>query len=1150
MKHRILYVGMKYDYGNRSRGISYEHRNFYSSFIRYCEKNDWDFDFFDFMDFGQSYGTDSMSEELIRQCEKNRPTILFSVLYHFDNDPHYEVFKDISQRLGIITCNWFCDDQWRFESYSSTVAPYFDYSCTTSQTAVPKYVAAGLASRVIKTQWACNDDLYKPSAQITNVDVSFIGQPHGNRPELVEKLNALGVPVELYGFGWPNRPRVPFHQMVRLFTRSRINLNLSKASNFQEEQIKGRNFEIPGALGFQLSFDADNLGDYYEDGKEIVLVRSIEEMADKAKYFLSHEDQRRAIAYAGYQRTLTDHRWENRFDEIFGKIGAPRPAAFDYSIDEESIQFKNQRIDEQVRVNKELWEARTYLSSKNEYLEEEIIKKQNTIKGVFEENSKLYAKINELNELATEQEIEFNQLKYEKSALDQSYEDLSVHVSHLNNRIAILEETLRGMNNLKMFRLRDAIRHDPISFKKIMRIFYLLLGICLPRVVREKLRPVTISLKRNFGFLPHTEAKVKKIKQTPWPSDRPLLTVVMPSFNYGRFIREAIDSVLQQTFQNFEILIIDCSTDKDTIDYLKSLHHPKIKVIFREGRHLLGDNRNFGIIAAKGKYVTCLDPDDKLKPTYYEKALYILEQGKFDIVSPSVQEFDQGSVRWLLHVRPQLSHLIEMNLLSVVAVYNKEVWKRSKGFHDYGMEAEHVHEDWDFWIRSMALGARVMNIREQLMWYRIHGTNMSKSKKLPTLDEQRKQILEFNKNIVTPASVRRSDEINRTRYIVEDGLVNLLSGVASSPAQKTILFALPYAVVGGAHKRFLELALYLKQNGYKIVVVTTLGTSDHQINLLSEYEAVTQDIFPLSEVLADQMDWKEFVFYLIQTRNVGSIFLGGSQFFYDILAEVKSKYPNIKVVDQQFNLFVHFDNNRSNCSRIDHTIVENESIAERIKELDPEGKVKFDLIHNGVDTQGEFAPGRAHTERPPIIPPTAIVVSFIGRISVEKAPDIFVELAKKLSKDKNLFFIMAGPGPLYDEMLDKVKRLGLEDRVWMPGSVNTKEFLSFTDILVVPSRIDGRPNIILEALSLGVPVVASDIGGIPFLVKDGETGFLCPREDVEMLCEKVKILSRERELRTKMGRYAREFAVNNLDCSIFLPKYLEVLNRLYSSTYH
>ena len=66
--------------------------------------------------------------------------------------------------------------------------------------------------------------------------------------------------------------------MVRLFSRSKINLNLSKASILQEEQIKGRNFEIPGAGGFQLSFDADNLTDYYKDEKEIVVVRSIEEM--------------------------------------------------------------------------------------------------------------------------------------------------------------------------------------------------------------------------------------------------------------------------------------------------------------------------------------------------------------------------------------------------------------------------------------------------------------------------------------------------------------------------------------------------------------------------------------------------------------------------------------------------------------------------------------------------------------------------------------------------------------------------------------------------------------------------------------------------------------------------------------------------------
>ena len=95
----------------------------------------------------------------------------------------------------------------------------------------------------------------------------------------------------------------------------------SEEARRQNEQIKGRNFEVPGSGGFLLTADADNLTDYFEDGKEIVIFKDTKDLIEKAKYYLGHENERAAIAEAGYQRSLREHTYEKRFNEMFKIMG-------------------------------------------------------------------------------------------------------------------------------------------------------------------------------------------------------------------------------------------------------------------------------------------------------------------------------------------------------------------------------------------------------------------------------------------------------------------------------------------------------------------------------------------------------------------------------------------------------------------------------------------------------------------------------------------------------------------------------------------------------------------------------------------------------------------------------------------------------------
>jgi len=351
---KILYIGTKYDYGDPRRGFSFEHYNFYESLVA-MDGGKHDIVYFPFDEVMREMGREEMNKKLIETVHREKPVLCFFFL--FTDEILKETIKTITDKSGATTFNWFADDHWRFDNFSKYYAPYFHYVSTTDSLAPEKYKKLGY-NNVIKTQWACNNRTYKPVVDAKlKYDVTFVGQPHSDRREVVQQIKNSGIDLRCWGNGW-SEGRASQEEMIRIFSESCINLNLTKGSgaidikqiakifmnrraddiyylhsplmwvdnaksflNKKREQIKGRNFEIPGCGGFLLTANADNLGDYYADGKEIVIFKDVPDLIDKAKYYLVHEDERSMIAHAGYERTIREHTYEKRFQELFRAMG-------------------------------------------------------------------------------------------------------------------------------------------------------------------------------------------------------------------------------------------------------------------------------------------------------------------------------------------------------------------------------------------------------------------------------------------------------------------------------------------------------------------------------------------------------------------------------------------------------------------------------------------------------------------------------------------------------------------------------------------------------------------------------------------------------------------------------------------------------------
>jgi spore maturation protein CgeB len=193
------------------------------------------------------------------------------------------------------------------------------------------------------TQWGANTNLYTKGNVPKKEDVTFVGQAYGARYNIIHKLIKEEIPVKVWGSNWnlkiwhrvarkihflsnesfqkiAGSTRISQETMIKIFQSSRINMNLSGASHKERNQIKGRNFEIPACGGFQLSEYVGGLENYFKIDREIVCYRNQSELIDKIKYYLSHDQERKAVAEAGYQRVLQEHTYQKRFNELFKKM--------------------------------------------------------------------------------------------------------------------------------------------------------------------------------------------------------------------------------------------------------------------------------------------------------------------------------------------------------------------------------------------------------------------------------------------------------------------------------------------------------------------------------------------------------------------------------------------------------------------------------------------------------------------------------------------------------------------------------------------------------------------------------------------------------------------------------------------------------------
>lgn len=328
---RILYVDLEYDYGVKSRGLNQIGQIGFRGVFDSLGHEVIPFYYDEYL-----LNTGPLQNLLLTKADFVKPDLIFFCLYTNQFTP--ETLKALKSKYR--TLNWFGDDQWRFDKFTSEFAPLFTYSITTDPFALPKYKRLGVEN-VILSQWAAlnvEQPVDKAFAEY-EFDVSFVGGAHSVRKWFVSEFEKAGIKVAAFGNNWANGP-VSLERMQDIFKTSKINLNLSNSINFDVRylthnlknivtamrshknvsQMKARNFEIPYFGGFQLTDYLPTVENYFNVGKEIICYSNVDEAIQLAKFYLENENLRENIKNAAVQRARAEHTYKHRFEEIFKQI--------------------------------------------------------------------------------------------------------------------------------------------------------------------------------------------------------------------------------------------------------------------------------------------------------------------------------------------------------------------------------------------------------------------------------------------------------------------------------------------------------------------------------------------------------------------------------------------------------------------------------------------------------------------------------------------------------------------------------------------------------------------------------------------------------------------------------------------------------------
>ncbi len=263
----------------------------------------------------------------LRRAHSERP-VDWVFVYASGGEVERNAITAAQEEVGVPVVNMCLDDKQSWEGFWSgdqrtgqiDIANAFDLVWTSASVACQWYLAEG--GIPIYMPEGFDAATYRPIERNKDLSVSFVGAAYGYRRAVVRHLQRRGVDVTARGFGWPTGP-VSVAEQVDIFSRSRINLGMGGIGYSETlTNVKARDFAIPGTGGgmYLTTFNED-LARHFDEGREIAMYRSRDDIVRLVQYFLNHPSEAEEMARKARERCLREHRWLHRYQHILKMLG-------------------------------------------------------------------------------------------------------------------------------------------------------------------------------------------------------------------------------------------------------------------------------------------------------------------------------------------------------------------------------------------------------------------------------------------------------------------------------------------------------------------------------------------------------------------------------------------------------------------------------------------------------------------------------------------------------------------------------------------------------------------------------------------------------------------------------------------------------------
>lgn len=630
----------------------------------------------------------------------------------------------------------------------------------------------------------------------------------------------------------------------------------------------------------------------------------------------------------------------------------------------------------------------------------------------------------------------------------------------------------------------------------------------------------------------------------------PVVTIITPFYNTNSIFHETVRSVLGQSFQQWEWIIVnDGSSDPESLAVLDCYRSAdsRIRIIDLSDNQGPGKARNLAVSYARTDFIVNIDSDDLLEPTAIEKLFwFLISYPQFSFSQSYSVGFGAQAYLWQSGPHNAERYLLE-NQLNPNGIIRRSVFLEVGGLDETIRDGL---EDWDFWLRCASKGYWGSTIPEYLIWYRRRDNHNDRWKNWDKGDRQRR-FARLLRQKYPDLWVRGMPKVHRHQPAPYDSVNDDLPATNILKSSKSrLLMIVPWLEMGGADKFNLDLLRELTQRyDYEVTILTTLVGNN---SWYYEFAKYTPDIFILDHFL-HLSDYPRFIRYVIQSRQIKTVLISNSEFAYHILPYLRSHFPDVAFIDYLHMEEEYWKNggyprlSLINQSQLDLTIVSSQHLKTWMTDRGaPEDKIEVCTTNIDPDDWNPGRYDRSALREAMGIGECQPVILYSGRLVDQKQPMLAAEVFLELKRLRVPFVaLVAGEGPLFSALASFFERHQMTE-VRMLGAVSNermRELLAISDIFFLPSLQEGISLAIYEAMAMGVTPVAANVGGQAELVTP-DCGILVhrgPSERTDYVQALTFLLTNLEQCR-EMGRRARERICNHFRLEHMSRRMLELFD--------